>query len=302
MSTRIFELLAALKKEEPIYIIGHDNPDVDSTIAGILLAKLLNFLGYQAEFKILQKVKKKNSWKILMELTDIDMTEYEEEIEDESYNLILVDHYNTSHAGEVLACIDHHPTYEKNTYPFSYVRNCTAAAYMVYELMKEANYPIKAVDVKHIIIAMMVDTISFKSSKAIPEEAEVAKTLAEEFGLNYEYLEHYCFCLTPIGTMSAEEIICNGQKKYNYNGNKVVSAYVQIYGMPKQSDIEEWIFTMRFNCLNKDTDMYVFLIFDLKAAITHEYRVCGTNIEKFSYNGILSRGLDIMPKIEKLFL
>lgn len=302
MSTRILKLLTTLKKDEPICIIGHDNPDVDSTIAGILLAKLLKFLGYHAEFKILQKVKKNDSWKILMDLTDIDMTEYEEDIEDETCKLILVDHYKTSHAGEVLACIDHHPTYEKNTYTFSYVRNCTAAAYMVYELMKEANYPIKAVDAKHVIIAMMVDTISFKSSKAIPEEAEVAKALAEEFGLNYEYLEHYCFCLTPIDTMSTEEIICNGQKKYNYNGSKVVSAYVQIYGMPNPSDIEEWIFMMRFNCLNNGVDMYVFLIFNLKDGITHEYRVRGTSIEKFCHDGILSRGLDIMPKIEKLFL
>ena len=40
---------------EKIYVIGHKNPDVDSVISGILMQKLLEKNGYEAEFIIPDK-------------------------------------------------------------------------------------------------------------------------------------------------------------------------------------------------------------------------------------------------------
>lgn len=73
--------------------------------------------------------------------------------------------------------IDNHPTEKENTYKFSYVRNSSATAYLIYELMKVANYPLTTEDAKFIIISIMVDTTAFKSSKAILKEVMVAKAL-----------------------------------------------------------------------------------------------------------------------------
>ena len=53
-------------------------------------------------------------------------------------------------------------------------------------------------DAKMIVVAMMVDTTSFRSSKTIKEEVKVAEKLAAEYSLNYEELLKYCLCLTPI--------------------------------------------------------------------------------------------------------
>ena len=73
-------------------------------------------------------------------------------------------------------------------------------------------------EVNEIIISMMVDTISFKSSKAIKAEKQEAKRLAAEYEISYEELEKKCLCLTPIETFSIEQIIQNGQKWYDYKG------------------------------------------------------------------------------------
>ena len=47
--------------------------------------------------------------------------------------------------------------------------------------------------------------------------------------------------------------------------------------------------------------MWVFIIFECKNNITYEYRVTEKGLEKILSEGILSRGTNIMPKIEKLF-
>ena len=47
--------------------------------------------------------------------------------------------------------------------------------------------------------------------------------------------------------------------------------------------------------------MSVFLLFDITANQTQEYQITQEQIRKFIHNRIVSRGKDIMPKIEKLF-
>ena len=40
--------------------------------------------------------------------------------------------------------------------------------------------------------------------------------------------------------MSVDEIINNGYKYYNYNGNKVKSSYIQVDEMPSWGKINSW--------------------------------------------------------------
>lgn len=116
---------------------------------------------------------------------------------------------------------------------------------MIYELMKVSNYPLTAEDAKLIVIAMIVDTTAFRSSKAIPEEVMVAKEFAKKYNLDYNYLEKYCLCLTPIEKMTIDEITSNGQKEYNYNGHMVKSAYLQLDGLPDESTLCRWLDHLR---------------------------------------------------------
>lgn len=297
------ELQKVLKTHQKVTILGHDNIDVDAFLSGILLSNLLNFLGIDNEFLILEEVKKDETYKIIEEMFHIDMKKYYSNAESAERKLFLQDHYKTVHAGEVIACLDHHVTEDTvvKGYPFYHSRVSCSTSYMIYELMKEAGYELSKEEAKMILVSMMVDTVSFRSGKTIKDETIEAKKLSEQYGLNYEELEKYCLCLTPIDCLSIEQIINNGYKYYNYYGNKVKSSYIQIYGDVEEKTIANWVDDIIKGVKNENLSMWVFIVFECKNEITYEYRVTQSDIEKVESNGILSRGTNVMPKIEKLF-
>lgn len=233
-------------KDRELVILGHDNIDVDAVLSGILLSKLFNYLKIKNHFYILESVKEGETYNIVKGLFGIDMKQFEKIGENEKRLLFLEDHFETVHAGKIIGCIDHHPTSREVKYDFMYKRNSCATAYLIYEIMQLVGYKPSAEEAKMIIVSMMVDTTSFKSSKTIMEEVEVAKKLAYEYELDYDYLIKYCLCLTPIDKMTVEEIITNGQKYYDYYGYKVSSAYLQLYEKPSDSIVNDvWIKALR---------------------------------------------------------
>lgn len=298
---RVKDLKEVLSQYEKVSIIGHDNIDVDAFLSGILLSKLLEYLEIKNEFIILEEVKENETYKIIQELFRINMKEYVNKKEDTSRKLLIEDHYETKHSGEVIACIDHHPNDGGKKYPFLYSRIACSTSYMVYELMQEAGYKISNIEAKMIIASMMIDTVSFRSGKTVEKEVIEAKKLAEQYGINYEELEKYCLCLTPIDEYSVNEIINNGHKYYQYNGNKVKSSYIQIYGRIDRETIIRWISAIKYSMKLESIQMWVFIIFECKTEKTYEYRITESKVELIESKGILSRGTNIMPKIEKLF-
>ena len=295
------EILVSTLKGKNVTIIGHDNIDVDSALSGILLSKLLDFLNINNKFYILEEVKEDETYNIIKDLIEIDLKNWQGE-DKEDRNLFLVDHYKTTHEGNVIGIIDHHPTKQENKYDFTYVRNSCATAYIIYEMMEAVNFPIGKEEAKMIIVAMMVDTISFRSSKTIKEEVQRAKILAETYGLDYEYLEKQGLCLTPIDKLNIQQIISNGQKWYNYSHKKIGSMYLQLYGMPKKEQIEEWINALKIKLNETCSDMLVLVIFETKSNKTYEYQIMSDCIKETVSIGILSRGKNIMPVIESRYL
>lgn len=289
--------------DEKITILGHDNIDVDAFVSGILLSNLLSYLEIKNEFIILEDVREDDTYLIVKELFDIDMKEYQSKGEDFTRSLFLVDHYKTVHEGDVQACIDHHPTSEKVDYPFYCCRIACSTSYMVYELMQEVGYEISAEEAKMIVASMMVDTVSFRSTKTVKEETEKAKEIAKQNGLDYEELERYCLCLTPIlDDTPIKSIINNGYKYYNYNGNKVKSSYIQVYGMVKFERTMEWVMEIQKEIEKEELAMWVFIIFDFEKDVTHVHYIENDgSIEIRKIKKILSRGTDIMPEVESLF-
>lgn len=288
-------------KGKKVTIVGHDNIDVDAALSGILLSKLLDFLNIENEFQILEEVKEDETYDIVKGLIGIDLKKWQGK-EEENRNLFLVDHYETIHKGNVLGIIDHHPTKQEKGYDFMYVKNSCATAYMIYEIMQAVNFPITQMEAKMIIVAMMVDTISFRSSKTIKEEVEQAKKLAKEHELDYDYLEKQGLCLTPVDILNIQQIVSNGQKWYNYSGNKVGSAYLQLYGMPAKEQLNEWLSNLKTKLKETNSNMLVLIIFETQSNMTYEYQIMSDCIKEIISKGILSRGKNIMPIIEERYL
>lgn len=284
-----------------ITILGHDNIDVDAFLSGILLSNLFNFMEIDNEFIILEKVNEGETYNIVKEIFEIDMKEWMKVGEKQTRYLFLEDHFETVHGGKVIGCIDHHPTNRHLDYEYQYRRNSCASAYLIYELMKKLKYPLTEKEAKMIVVSMMIDTTAFKSTKTIPEEVKTAEELALHYGLDYDYLLKYCLCLTPIDSMKIEEIVKNGKKHYNYAGVQVESSYLQLYGMPNEDTLNEWLKYLKDSIKNTTIIMHVFIIFETENIQTIEYQITKKTTKCTVYNGILSRGKDIMPRIEKMF-
>ena len=284
-------------------ILGHENIDVDAFLSGVLLSRLFDFLKIDNEFIVLEEVAEGNeTYDIVKKLFNIDMKDWERTGEDAERLLFLEDHFETVHAGKVVGCIDHHPTSKNVSFDYEKRRNSSASSFLIYELMLEVRYPVTTEDIEMIIFSMMIDTTAFKSSKAIPSEVEVAEKLATKYKLYYEELIKVTLCLTPIDKMAIEKITSNGEKSYNYNGNAVKSAYLQLYGMPSKQKIEEWKGFLAKRVKKEGLKMFVFIIFETKGNFTIEYQIMTPHLCKMKiHDGILSRGKDIMPKIEKIF-
>ena len=300
-TVRAPSLIKVLTGKE-ITILGHDNIDVDAMLSGILMSRLLDFLGIKNRFCILEKVKENDTYDIIKELFRIDMRKWEVIGEDENRTLLLLDHYETIHSGNVIACIDHHMNSVEKEYQFMYTRNSCAVAYLIYEIMQEVDFPIGEEEAKMIIVSMLVDTTAFKNNKTIKKEAENAKILAKKFNLEYDMLKEYCLCLTPINKLTIDQIISNGQKWYDYSGNKVGSAYLQLNVLPEEKILNSWIERLQEKRNETDSNMLVFIIFEIEKNLTYEYRITENEVDRLVKIGILSRGKDIMPVIEKRYL
>lgn len=294
--------LEALNREE-ITIIGHDGYDIDSIISAILLSKLLTFLNISNKVVILQEIKEDETFEKIYETFEINLYNYYEEKEVATRNLFLVDHYETNHLGKVVGCIDHHPTEKRVRYEYYYFQKSCATAYLVYKLMQEFNYTINALEAKMIIMAMMADTVSFRNSKTVKAEVEEAKALAKKYSIDFEELEEYCLCLTDISNLTIDEIICNGIKEYCYSGNIVKASYLQLLGLPDKEKIDTWRNAIFDKVIQEKIALWIFIIYDLTNCNTYYYHInkYGNIREGIDFGKLLSRGKDIMPKIEQMY-
>lgn len=285
-----------------VIILGHDNIDVDAVLSGLLLSKLLHFWGIENIFCVLDEVKEDESFNILKELFSIDITGFQNPYERAERVLFLVDHYETVHLGKVIGIIDHHPNHKELDYEFKYVRNSCATAYMVYELMKQASYPFCSEDIRQVIAAMLIDTVSFKSTKTVEEEIDIALNLAKDYNIDIDSLEQYALRITDITQMSDEEIISNGIKWYSYKRkNDVASSYLQLNHMPEENVRNKWIDLLKEKLEKTGADMFVFIIYDMNENKTLEYQISKDKVRFILHSKIMSRGKDIMPRIEEMF-
>lgn len=292
--------LINLLKGKYITILGHDNIDVDSCASGILLSRLLTYLGIENEFIILDSTINAETYQIMKKFFSIDMSIYFNSTEKEDRTLFLVDHFVTCHQGEVIACIDHHPTKQEISYPFYLSKRSCSTTFLIYQYMLKANYPISLEDAELIVASMMIDTTSFRSSKTVQEEVKEAKHICLQFGLNYSKLEQDCLCLTDTN-QPIEQLIYNGYKDYCYNGYFIKSSYLQIYGEVSQNFIDECLLNIQQQIKDTNLSLWVFILFEFKNNFTYEYHITKTSFTLFTTHQIRSRGTDIMPKIEQEF-
>ena len=287
------DLVEVLKgTNKSIAILGHDTVDCDSAVSILLLSKLLTHLKVPNRAVILDKTISELDLELLKG-EGYDLNKYKGSLK-KNEAVFLVDHYKTSHSTSVVGCIDHHPTSEKVSYSFYQNKSSASTSKLIFDLMVKYNYPVTIKEIKLIILSMMVDTCSLKSTKCPKEHATWVKDTCKKYKIDYNKYYKIGLCLSnlnkPLSIVTTE-----GLKKYCYSGINVNSSYIQV-----DSDVDVAKYTEHLKTKIKDgLSLWVFLVHNLESDKTTEYRITKAGIEVIPYNKVTSRGTDVMPVIEK---
>ena len=278
-----------------IIILGHENPDVDSIVSGYLLEKILNSKGYFTEFIIPdEKIEQENL--DICRKYGLDPVKYQKNIDlsDKDTKYILVDHNERKLGGEIIIIIDHHPTTKNIKISNYYNKKISSTA--CYICNGNEQY-LNRNDLELAILATMVDTASFNSTKGREEDKYWAINLCDKYDLDYEKLYKEGLCLTTLDDI--EKVSLNGLKKYIFSNKKVESSYIQIEDVLLNEDkINQIINKLTEYVKTKKLDAFVFIVHDMKEFKTMYYLISQNKIEKRYYEKYTARGSTIMPEVE----
>lgn len=279
-----------------IIILGHSNPDVDSIVSGYLLEKILLKKGFNAKFVIPDKKLDKDTILICTKYgLDPNIFMKEIDLNNKYLNYILVDHNKRDLNGNILAIIDHHPNNDNVEVKDYYNENVVSTAYFLARNNEELldNY-----DIKLAILASFIDTVSFNSNKGTIEDKKWIKDKCVQYGFNYTEFEQEGLRLTEITDVKENSL--NGLKKYDFNGIKVESSYIQIEEINNHKDyIDEIINYLNKYIVINNLDYFVFIVHNMNKLKSMYYLISKDNIEIRYFDNYVARGNTIIPEVEK---
>lgn len=300
MPTVIERLIAILKnnKIKEVAILGHDNIDEDSCISALLLKYILNYYSIEGNIKIIADSINMQTLSVLNKL-GYDMNQYlTEETNPEEY-LFLVDHYDTTHQGKIIGCIDHHPTQRVFEYPIYENDRASACCKKIYDYMLQDHIPINKEIINLVVYGVMIDTFAFKSSRGTKEDKKWVEEMVENYNLDYQEMYKDALSLTDLN-QTIEELALTNLKEYDFYGYRVKSTYIQVEKEPER--LEQILSYLKKRVEKDKVEMWVFLLVDVSNIKTIEYRITREEIQKINHSKLTSRAQGIMPEIEKIFI
>lgn len=277
-----------------IAVTGHDGADVDSVVSCVLVQRLLQ--RWQIPCRIALNAPDRQSRRVLAHF-GIDAALLEGETNPEDC-LILVDHHQSARPGKVIACVDHHPTAYPPVYPYVQIENSGACAVMVLRLMQEAGVSVTPEEERMAIAALYLDTIALRSAKITKEEAAWGRSEADRLGLDVAWLEKEGMGLTDMN-LPAQALALLGKKRFTYGGRVVLSTYVQTDAMT-QDKLDAILAVLREAIAQEGADLWVFLVHDPRRGRSMQVNLAPDgSTERIDYDYLVSRGKDVMPRVER---
>ena len=133
---RLFALCRAAAARTRLVVTGHDHADADAALSCVLMRELLARAGIPAQIVL---TRTGTQARRVLARFGIEADALSGEIR-ATDALVLCDHHRPEHAGEVVACVDHHPTDFPPDYPYTQIEAAGACAVMVLRLFEAAGY------------------------------------------------------------------------------------------------------------------------------------------------------------------
>lgn len=228
-----------LKKYEPIYVIGHRLPDIDTAVSSVLVSKILNSYGIESYYAILNVDYEYDEYNKTLINDCMDYNPVVIDIKDiKNYNFFLTDHNNpdqsvTSEAN-VVGCIDHH--IDSGKVKNILLSNMCSVSLFIYDYFKN-EYNFTEEEKKQVFYAFLDDSSYGMSSRYKESDGVVASTLG--FGNDYKtYFKKY---FIPTDTTDMNKAILNGYKKFTIKNITFESGYIESFGTDKLNEYKELI-------------------------------------------------------------
>jgi len=284
------EKINELKKYEPIYVIGHKKPDVDTIFSSYLLSNILNYFNIESYPCIISDgyVINKYNKSIIN-----DYLEFNPKVIDvnniKKYNFVIVDHnepiQSIGEGSNIVFGMDHHKNSGKlNNILFSDLcSNCL----FIYDYFKDI-YPFNEHEKTLVMVATLTDTLFFKTDRY----KEKDKKIVEELNIrldNLELLNKY-FVETDL-SMGIDKYIEKSDRDFSFQNITFSSSviYVKQQNQEKMHEYKNLIFNKDWNHLG--------IWHDLEKNKTYVYFKVNNNFKEIVYDFIASRAATVMPDV-----
>ncbi len=162
-----YERLLELCKGRKVYIQTHNFPDPDAVASGFGLQKLFEHYGIESTLCYEGRIDKLSVRK-MTDLFEIEIYAYDElrdKMTAEDWIICVDSQKNggniTDFVGTEVACIDHHPTFVKETYLYEDIRIVGSCATLIADYFFKLNIPMDADTATALLYGMRMDTLQF---------------------------------------------------------------------------------------------------------------------------------------------
>ena len=231
----------------------------------------------------------------------IDLEKYRKRISDEDV-LFLVDHHETKYENKIIGCIDHHPTEQNLSFEIYYNKPSSSCALSIFRLLENEGMRLDKRQTELAVLSVYMDTNSCKSTKFFESDRAWITSACEKYSFDKALFEQLGFFMTDT-SLPIDKLSQNGFKEYSFGKKKVYASHVQCKDNEENAKkLVELRGYIARRCRELDIAMWILIYIDPIKEMTSVYKITKDNEFVYSENRILSRSMDVIPKIEREFL
>lgn len=304
---------------EPIYIVGHQQPDTDTICSALAYARLKKSKG--ADVVPARAGALNPETQFVVDRWDAEVPLLLDDAADEQ--LILVDHneYSQTVAGaehaEILEIIDHHRIGNIETSEPILFRNepIGSTATILTQLFDDADETISTQTAGLLLSGILSDTVVLRSPTTTDRDRTTATQLADIAGVDYEaYGKDLLTQKSKIGEKSPREMVLSDFKEFDFDGQQVGIGQIETVEPSVVLDQQDAILeAMDEVATERDYAVFLLLITDLleedsTALVTgpaintveEGLKTTFTDHESF-LPGVMSRKKQVVPLLKDAF-
>jgi manganese-dependent inorganic pyrophosphatase len=308
------------------YLIGHQQPDLDSVASVLLFTHIFNqkkCFGYPQPIPAIPGPINPETKTILQQL-EIDSPKIitAKNIKPED-KIILIDHNEKSqrlpdiNPDQIVEIIDHHkPNLNLSLPIFITIKAWGATATIVWYLAQLHSIKLPPKLQKLAAAAIVSDTIYFKSCTTTNKDQEAFKNLVKSSQISNpdDFAMNILKAKSDLSSLSTKEVVLNDSKLFNFANQKVrisvvetvnplvhlnkLADYLQIMTQLKQQENLNYIFLCIVDIFNENTQL-VYLTEKGRGVLEKAFSNQGKN-NLLDIGKKLSRKKEIAPPIEKI--